>query len=151
MGVVSGEGEGVAEVMEGYRKASRPHFPECDGCKLMHGCLYGQGRTKCQDPECCPRNPLKCAATWDCWYLSASAPCKLKLLLCPVYKQYHAAAVRDDADAYRQAIIAATSRMLTEHMLPTAERMHRTDLAAIILDELERRGEYNKPKEAMRL
>ena len=36
-------------------------------------------------------------------------------------------------------------------MLPTAERMHRTDLAAIILDELKRRGEYHKPKEAMRL
>lgn len=94
---------------------------------------------------------LACDAKWDCWYLSASAPYKLKLLLCPLYKQYHAAAVRDDADAYRQAIIAATSRMLTEHMLPTAELMHRTDLAAIILDELERRGEYHKPKEVMRL
>lgn len=137
--------------MEGYRKASRPHFPECDGCKLMHGCLYGQGRTMCQDPERCPGNVLKCAAKWDCWYVSASAPHTLKLLLCPLYKQYHAAAVRDDADAYRQAIIAATGKMLTEHMLPAAELMHRTDLSAIILDELERRGEYDKPKEAMRL
>ena len=137
--------------MEGYRKASRPHFPECDGCKLMHLCLYGQGKTKCQDPERCHGNVLKCAAKWNCWYISASAPYKLKELLCPVYVQYHAAAVKDDSDAYRQAIIAATSRMLTEHMLPTAERMHRTDLAAIILDELKRRGEYQKPKEAMRL
>lgn len=94
---------------------------------------------------------LACDAKWDCWYLSASAPYKLKLLLCPLYEQYHAAAVRDDADAYRQAIIAATSKMLTEHMLPTAERMHRADLAAIVLDELERRGEYQKPKEVMRL
>lgn len=41
--------------------------------------------------------------------------------------------------------------MLTEHMLPTVERMHRTDLAAIILDELERRGEYKKTQEVMRL
>lgn len=117
--------------MEGYRKASCPHFPECDGCKLMHGCLYGQGQ-------------------WDdCWYISTQY--KLKELLCPVYKQYHAAAVRDDADAYRQAIIAATSKMLTEHMLPGAELMHRTDLAAIILDELKRRGEYQKSQEVMRL
>lgn len=117
--------------MEGYRKASRPKFPECDGCKLFHGCLYGQGQ-------------------WDdCWYISTQY--KLKQLLCPVYKQYHAAAVKDDTDACRQAIIAATSRMLTEHMLPAAELMHRTDLAAIILDELERRGEYDKPKEVMRL
>lgn len=137
--------------MEGYRKASRPHFQECDGCKLMHGCLYGQGRTQCLDPERCPGSVLACDAKWDCWYLSASAPYKLKLLLCPLYEQYHAAAVRDDADAYRQAIIAATSRMLTDHMLPTAELMHRTDLAAIILYELERRGEYQKPQEAMRL
>lgn len=105
----------------------------------------------CQDPAKCPGNVLKCAANWDCWYVSASAPHTLKLLLCPVYKQYHAAAVRDDADAYRQAIIAATSRMLTEHMLPAAELMHRTDLAAIILDELERRGEYDKPQEVIRL
>ncbi len=137
--------------MEGYRKASRPHFQECDGCKLMHGCLYGQGRTKCQDPERCPGNPLKCDSTWICWYLSPSAPYKLKELLCPVYVQYHAAAVKDDANAYRQAIIAATSKMLTEHMLPVAELMHRTDIAAIILDELERRGEYDKPKEVIRL
>lgn len=137
--------------MEGYRKASRPHFPECDGCKLMHGCLYGKGRTKCLDPERCPGSVLACDTKWDCWYLSPSAPYKLKLLLCPVYKQFHAAAIKDDADAYRQAIIAATSKMLTEHMLPAAELMHRTDLAAIILDELERRGEYDKPKEAMRL
>lgn len=71
--------------------------------------------------------------------------------MCPVYRQFHIAAVRDDADAYRQAIIAATSKMLTEHMLPAAELMHRTDLVAIILDEIERRGEREKPKEAMRL
>lgn len=88
---------------------------------------------------------------WDCWYLSPSAPYKLKELMCPLYRQFHIAAVRDDADAYRQTIIAATSRMLTEHMLPTVERMHRTDLSAIILDELNRRGEYDKPKEVMRL
>lgn len=94
---------------------------------------------------------LKCAAKWDCWYLSASAPYKLKELLCPLYRQFHIAAVRDDPDAYRQTIIAATSRMLTEHMLPTVERMQRTDLAAIILDELKRRGEYDKPKEVMRI
>lgn len=138
--------------MEGYRKASRPHFPECDGCKLMHGCLYGQGMTWCLDPERCAGSVLACDAKWwDCWYLSASARYKLKLLLCPVYTQFHSAAVRDDADAYRQAIIAATSKMLTEHMLPAAELMHRTDLAAVILDELERRGEYQKPQEAMRL
>ncbi len=137
--------------MEGYRKASRPHFPECDGCKLMHGCLYGQGRTKCQDPERCPEPPEKCADMWGCWHIFSSAPYKLKELLCPVYVQYHAAVVKDDAEAYRQAIIAATSKMLTEHMLPAAELMHRTDIAAIILDELERRGEYDKPKEAMRL
>ena len=137
--------------MEGYRKASRPHFPECDGCKLMHGCLYGQTRTQCLDPYGCPHDARKCAKMWDCWYLSPSAPYKLKLLYCPLYKQFHAAAVRDDADAYRQAIIAATGKMLTEHMLPAAELMHRTDIAAIILDELERRGEYDKPKEVMRL
>lgn len=137
--------------MEGYRKASQPKFPECDGCKLFHGCLYGQGRTQCLDPERCPVNVLKCAAKWDCWYVSASAPYKLKELLCPLYRQFHIAAVRDDPDAYRQTIIAATSRMLTEHMLPAAELMHRTDLSAIILDELERRGEYDKPKEVIRL
>lgn len=94
---------------------------------------------------------LKCAAKWDCWYLSASAPYKLKELLCPLYRQFHIAAVRDDADAYRQTIIAATGKMLTEHMLPAAELMHRTDLAAIILNELEQRGEYDNPKEAMRI
>lgn len=117
--------------MEGYRKASRPHFPECDGCKMFHGCLYGQGQ-------------------WDdCWYISTQY--KLKQLLCPVYKQYHSAAVKDDTDACRQAIVAATGKMLTEHMLPAAELMHRTDLAAIILDELERRGAYDKPQEVIRL
>ena len=117
--------------MEGYRKASCPQFPECDGCKLFHGCLYGQGRWE------------------DSWYISTSY--KLKELLCPVYKQYHKATVEDDVDAYRQAIIAATGKMLTEHMLPAAELMHRADIAAIILDELKRRGEYEKPKEAMRI
>ncbi len=54
---------------------------------------------------------------------------------------------KNDFDQIKQAIFCMTSEMIKECL----DIEKRIDIKAIMLDELESRGEYEKPKEAMRL
>lgn len=66
---------------------------------------------------------------------------------CFVYANLFFGKDKNDFDQIKNAIFCMTSEMIMECLAIE----NRTDIKAIMLDELEQRGEYEKPQEAMRL
>lgn len=66
---------------------------------------------------------------------------------CFVYANLFFGKEKNDFDQIKQAVSCMSGEMIKE-CLGIEER---TDIKAIMLDELEHRGEYEKPQEAMRL
>lgn len=66
---------------------------------------------------------------------------------CFVYANLFSGKDKNDFDQIKQAIFCMSSAMIKDVL----EIEKRTDIKAIMLDELEQRGEYQKSKESMRL
>lgn len=66
---------------------------------------------------------------------------------CAVYVNFFDGKDKNDFDQIKQAIFCMSSEMIKERL----NIEERTDIKAMMLDELEQRGEYEKPQEAMRL